>query len=111
MGLRDQLRTAEEKTVLSLRRGIVHGREEWADAERRIRQKMRIYPNKAAASGASEKHDQSVVPPPCGGHAGEQLRDPEVPAARKAIISVYGRDLNEESPGEDDECGHLMQSR
>ncbi len=110
MGLRDQLRTTEERTVLSLKRGIVHAREEWADAERRIRQKMRIYPDKAAASGAGEKHDQSVVPPPCGGHAAEQLRDPEAPAARKAIISIHGRDL-EESPGEDDECGHLMQPR
>src|SRR5262245_57088305 len=111
MGLRDQLHTAEEKTARSLRRGIDRAREEWADAERRIRQKMRIYPDKSAASSAGKKHDQSVVPPPCGGHAGEQLRDPEAPAARKTIISIHGRDLNEESQAEDDECGHLMQPR
>lgn len=54
MRLVDNLRKAEEKGVMRIRRGVERAREEWADVERRIRQRMRIYPHKqqAAAAGA-----------------------------------------------------------
>ena len=46
MRLLDNLRTAERKTVNAMRRGVVKAREDWGDLERRIRQRMRIYPQK-----------------------------------------------------------------
>jgi hypothetical protein len=115
MGLRDQLRKADKETSLVAGRQIDHASKEWADAERRLRQKMRIYPDKSVSSDAAGTEDQ---PPetaglrlPVGGRAAEQLRDPEAPAARKAIVSIRGRDVEEANDAEDDECGHLIQSR
>ena len=52
MRLVDNLRKAEEKGVMRIRRGVDRAREEWADVERRIRQRMRIYPHKQQAAAA-----------------------------------------------------------
>ncbi|HEY2361628.1 MAG TPA: hypothetical protein VGK36_10960 [Candidatus Angelobacter sp.] len=84
MGLVDNLRKAEEKGVMRIRRGFDRTREEWADVERRIRQRMRIYPPKqqaAAASAGPINPDQDV---------------PEHSSAepRKPIISIRGQDMN-----------------
>ena len=46
MRLVDNLRNAEEKGVMRIRRSVDRARQEWTDAERRIRQRMRIYPQK-----------------------------------------------------------------
>jgi hypothetical protein len=46
MRLLDNLRQAEQKSVQAVRRSVERAREEWMDVERRIRQKMRIYPQK-----------------------------------------------------------------
>ena len=84
MRLVDNLRKAEEKGVMRIRRGVDRAREEWADVERRIRQRMRIYPHKQQAATAG---------------AGRMALDQEVPEhssdeQRKSIISIRGRDLN-----------------
>jgi hypothetical protein len=85
MRLVDNLRKAEEKGVMRIRRGVDRAREEWADVERRIRQRMRIYPHKqqaAAAAGIGRMNlDQDV---------------PEHPSdePRKPIISIRGQDMN-----------------
>lgn len=85
MRLVDNLRKAEERGVMSIRRGVERAREEWADVERRIRQRMRIYPQKqqtAAAGGPLNlEHDVSEAPAKSG-------------EPRKPIISVHGQDLN-----------------
>jgi translation initiation factor 4A len=52
MRLVDNLRKAEEKGVMHIRRSVDRAREEWADVERRIRQRMRIYPQKQKAAAA-----------------------------------------------------------
>ncbi len=84
MRLIDDLRKAEEKGVMRIRRGVDHAREEWADVERRIRQRMRIYPHKqkAAAAGAGPVNlDQDVQE-----HSSDEPRKP--------IISIRGQDMN-----------------
>jgi hypothetical protein len=84
MRLVDNLREAEEKGVMSIRRGVDRAREEWADVERRIRQRMRIYPQKqkAAAAGTGPVNlDQDVAE-----HSSDEPRKP--------IISIRGQDLN-----------------
>jgi hypothetical protein len=85
MRLVDNLRKAEERSVMTIRRGVERAREEWADVERRIRQRMRIYPQKqqtAAAGGLLNlEHDMSEVP--------SESAEP-----REPIISAHGQDLN-----------------
>jgi hypothetical protein len=58
MRLADNLRKVEEKSVSTIRRGMERAREEWADVERRIRQRMRIYPQKACAMAAVASNQQ-----------------------------------------------------
>jgi len=80
----DNLRKAEEIGVMSIRRGMERAREEWADVERRIRQRMRIYPHKqqTAAAGAGRINLDQDVPEHSSGEP------------RKPIISIRGQDLN-----------------
>ena len=114
MGLRDQLHKTEKEIAHAARQGISRAQKELADAEQRIRRKMRIYPEKSVASDAADEQetaDTVGLRPPVGGHAAEQLRDPETTAAGRAIISIHGRDVKKDNDAEDDECGHLIQSR
>jgi hypothetical protein len=84
MRLVDNLRKAEEKGVMSIRRGMERAREEWSDVERRIRQRMRIYPHKqkAAVAGAGRTNLESDVPE----------RPLESGEQRKPIVSIHGQD-------------------
>ena len=74
-------------------------REKWVDVERRIRQRMRIFPQKlrrviSARARQEREIDESDVRLPPGGS--EPLHDPETdPAPRKPIVSVHGRDVEE----------------
>lgn len=89
----DNLRKAEEKSVKTIRRGVERAREEWADVERRIRQRMRIYPQKhtdkqeertmAAAAPTGQMNLEHEVPEGTPGSA-----EPRTP-----IVSAHGRDL------------------
>ena len=84
MRLVDNLRKAERKGAITIRRGVERAREEWGDVERRIRQRMRIYPQKtrpAAAGVAAADLDETAVP--------------DTNSVRKPIISVNGQDLKE----------------
>jgi hypothetical protein len=87
MRLVENLRKAEEKSVMSIRRGVERAREEWADVERRIRQRMRIYPQKqramAAAASVGQLNLENDVP------------DSPNSAQRTPIVSVHGQDLND----------------
>jgi hypothetical protein len=118
MDLRDQLRKAERKVWLAAERQINQARKEWADAERRLRRKMRIYPDEFVCSDTSGTEDQELrngdVRLPVGGRAAQELHDPEAQAVRKTlvrktIVSIHGRDVIDGA--DDEECGHLIQSR
>lgn len=75
MGLMDKLRKAEEQGKYAARQAFERAKHFSEDAERRIRQKMRIYP-----PGAGE-------PQPSGGQ-----RKQEVPE-RAPTISIHGEDI------------------
>ncbi|HMC30342.1 MAG TPA: hypothetical protein VKL99_05865 [Candidatus Angelobacter sp.] len=88
MRLVDNLRKAEKKGAIAIRRGMERAREEWADVERRLRQRMRIYPQKTMAAAAP--------------HSGAALMDLDETAeqetknaAPKPIISVHGQDVKD----------------
>ena len=89
MRLADNLRKAEEKSAMTIRRGVERAREEWADVERRIRQRMRIYPQK-------QRTMASAVP---SGQLNPEYDVPDSPrnsnGQRKPIISIHGKDLND----------------
>jgi hypothetical protein len=97
MGLREKLRIVENKSTSSMRRRVERAKEEWADAERRIRQRMRIYPQKLRAMLASRAEqelevDQSDTRLPIGGHVASP--DPEAGSdSGKPIVSIHGRDV------------------
>jgi hypothetical protein len=80
----------EKKGTLSIRRGVERAREEWADLERKLRQRMRIYPQKSRAmaagapGGATFDVDEAT--------SGEG----PAPVSRKPIVSVHGRDLRDD---------------
>jgi hypothetical protein len=86
MRLVENLRKAEEKGVMRIRRSVDRAREEWADVERRLRQRMRIYPQKQqVASGPAGLLDLEQDVPDV----------PPAPAERRTpIISIHGQDLN-----------------
>ena len=92
MRLIDNLRKAEKKSAMTIRRGVERAREEWADVERRIRQRMRIYPQKMRAMAAAAPH-HGATSVDLDHLAGEE---PGTDAARKPIVSVHGHDLHED---------------
>jgi len=100
MSLREKLRIVENKSTGSMRRRVERAKEEWADAERRIRQRMRIYPQKLRAMLASRAEqeleiDQSDTRLPAGGQASSP--DPEgVGESTKPIVSIHARDVDED---------------
>ncbi|HMC32158.1 MAG TPA: hypothetical protein VKL99_15095 [Candidatus Angelobacter sp.] len=70
---------------MTLRRGVERARDEWADVERRIRQRMRIYPQKQkTAKAAAVDLDEPEL-----SHSGAATGKP------KPIVSIHGRDLRE----------------
>jgi hypothetical protein len=82
-----------------LRQQVERAREKWVDVERRIRQRMRIYPQKlrnmiGARARQEREIDESDLRLPPGGS--EPSHDPEMDQTqRKAIVSIHGRDLKE----------------
>ena len=90
MRLLDNLRNAEQKTVKVMRRGVARAREEWEDVERRIRQRMRIYPQKLKKNVMITRPPAELYPDvPTQGVMTE-------PEARTPIVSVHGRDVKDE---------------
>jgi hypothetical protein len=95
MRLLDDLRNAERRGAQTVRRGMERVREEWEDMERRIRQRMRIYPQKlknVAASRPEHEHETDIMDQ--GIPAG--TREPAESETKKPIVSVHGRDISEE---------------
>jgi len=94
MGLREKLPDSQEKKSTSFtRRGVERIRQEWADVERRIRQRMRIYPQKLRVIVGYRREqerniDESDLRLPAGGRAGSGDS-----ADRKAIVSINEKDV------------------
>jgi hypothetical protein len=80
MGLIDKLRKAEEQGKYAARQAFERAKHFSEDAERRIRQKMRIYPP-SAAGGDSQPT------------SGAGARKPGALPERGGIISIHGEDV------------------
>jgi len=81
MGLMDRLREAEEQGKKAARHAYERALEMGEDAQRRIRQKMRIYPPTAASAGEAGHNGQADM------NAAETASPPE------PIVSIEGRDI------------------
>jgi hypothetical protein len=105
MGLIDRLKKAELKGRDAATRAfdrVVHTSE---DIERKLRRKMRVYPNAATAraqGGATPSEVSQSVP--AGESAPVEYQEqrkgleiaeepPEVPAEKKPIVSINGKDI------------------
>ena len=93
MRLLETLRNAEKTGTSAVRKQVERAREEWNDVERRIRQRMRISPQKLirkvmrpGAEPEPQSHDLTLAAR-AGVATGSQTLKP--------IISVHGRDLSE----------------
>jgi len=90
MRLVDNLRKAEKKGATAIRRGVERAREEWADVERRLRQQMRIYPQKSRAMAAAAPHaGTSAI------DLNETAEQETNTAVEKPIISVHAHDVKD----------------
>ncbi|HZU32433.1 MAG TPA: hypothetical protein VFB79_15055 [Candidatus Angelobacter sp.] len=89
MRLVENLRKAEEKGVMSIRRGMERAREEWSDVERRIRQRMRIYPQKQQSMAAAIPVSPMSMDP--------EITERQMSSAerRTPIVSIHGRDMKD----------------
>ena len=89
MGLMDALRKAEQKGKELARRGVEAVRdthESADDLQRRVRQRMRVYPERNATST-----------PPVADAGAREMEDVQ----RNAIVSVHGEDVNVNESGKD----------
>jgi hypothetical protein len=90
MRLIDNLRNAEKKGMASVRRQMERAKDELTDVERRIRQRMRVYPqklrNRLNAAGDAEMEPAATD---------QALAAVTSAPGAKPIITVNGRDVPE----------------
>ncbi len=89
MRLIDNLRNAERKSLANVRRQMDRAREEWTDVERRIRQRMRVYPQKL------RNKINAGLDPGTDATATDAKLAAAAAHGSKPIISIYGQDLPE----------------
>lgn len=89
MRLIDNLRNAEKRGLANVRRQMDRAKDEWGDVERRIRQRMRVYPQKLRnrIKGAAETTPDAEKADTTLAAAASQ--------STKPIISIHGRDVPE----------------
>lgn len=95
MRLIENLREAEKKGMSSVRKTVERAREEWVDVERRLRQRMRIYPQKLRNkmnTGVPEQPEKTNL----GAAAAVGGSSASGTSSSKPIISVHGRDVSDE---------------
>lgn len=80
----DRIRLKGQQGREAVHKGMERAREEWEDTERKLRQRMRIYPQKHKAAAAG---------------SGGPSEEPRDAAGLKPIISVHGKDIREEDLG------------
>jgi hypothetical protein len=76
--------------MTSVRRQIVRAKEEWNDVERRIRQKMRLYPQKHRYRLAEPVHESEL-----SDITAQMASEDTAESKTQPIISVNGRDVDE----------------
>ncbi|HEX2327616.1 MAG TPA: hypothetical protein VHN74_02750 [Candidatus Angelobacter sp.] len=96
MRLIENLRNAEGKGRSGLREGLERAREEWTDAERRIRQRMRVYPQKLKKLMIRSNPDIEGEAQSSAAAAAAQPGG----VAQRPIVSIHGEDVPETEFGE-----------
>lgn len=91
MRLIDNLRNAEKKGLASVRRRVDRAKDEWSDVERRIRQRMRVYPQKLRERMGMT--DETV--PPANAETSVAAAAAAAHGGAKPIVSIDGRDIPE----------------
>jgi|RhiMetdeSRZDD1v2_1073273.scaffolds.fasta_scaffold68786_4 vacuolar-type H+-ATPase subunit H len=86
MGLIEKLRKAEEQGKEAARHAFERAREIGEDAERRLRQKMRVYPPEAGSNGLGKAKAVGA-----GNHQRSSHESQESDVV--PIVSVHGRDV------------------
>jgi hypothetical protein len=88
MRLIENLRNAEKRGLANVRRQMDRAKDEWADVERRIRQRMRIYPQRLRnrIKAVSETPDAEKADTRLAAAASQ---------GTKPIISINGHDVPE----------------
>lgn len=91
MGLIDKIRKTEKQSREATRHAVHRAKQMGDDAQRRLRQKMRIYPQPVTSSQATPGKS-NLKPDRTNGlsRAGFEANQ------RKPIVSVHGRDLSED---------------
>ncbi|HLJ86351.1 MAG TPA: hypothetical protein VKZ53_05980 [Candidatus Angelobacter sp.] len=92
--LLEQPQGANRKGVSAMRRAADRAREEWGDAERRIRQRMRIYPRETRKPTVEPEPEMEADTVDQGIPAG--IGEPE-PNLRKPIVSIHGKDIDQDA--------------
>lgn len=91
MRLIENLRNAEKKGLANVRRHMDRAKDEWSDVERRIRQRMRVYPQKLR-----NRIKMGMDAGPESANADTSLAAAAAAAAgTKPIISIHGQDVDE----------------
>jgi hypothetical protein len=95
MRLLENLRNAEQKSVNAVRRGMIRAREDWGDLERRIRQRMRIYPQKLKKNSLAARMETEFPPDVTAQGTPESIDGSVETEGRKPIVSIHGHDVTE----------------
>ena len=91
MRLIENLRSAEERSRIGMRHGMERAREEWTDAERRIRQKMRVYPQKLKDLMVHSTPETENEAPQAAAATASEHGD----STQRPIVSINGQDVTE----------------
>ena len=89
MRLLEKLVSAEQKSVDAMRRGMDKARMEWGDLERRMRQRMRVYPQKTNSLISSHPEADSELDLA----QSALVEHDSAREKRNPIVSIRGRDI------------------
>jgi len=92
MNYAGDLRNMSTKSAGKLRHAIDRAREEWTDAERRIRQRMRIYPQKLHQLITRSTDEPGIE---FEKQTAAAIKMGRISPEPRAIISIHGHDVDE----------------
>lgn len=88
------LRKVETTSAGKIRHAFDHAREEWTDAERRIRQRMRVYPQKLRKLiSRSNSNDEPGIE--FEKQTAAAIKMGRISPEPRPIISIHGHDVDE----------------
>jgi len=86
------MRKTESKGVERVRKAVHRAHEEWTDAERRLRQRMRVYPQKLRNLIARSAEDPGLE---FERQTASTIKMGKITPEPKPIVSINGEDVDE----------------